>query len=596
MNEFINWEDLDTKKVRGKEKIRCPKCHDRRSDKRDKSLLINHNEGYGKCFYCEALTFKENEFKKNTHKYVDIKQEWRNYTNLSDKLVQWVRSERSIRQETLMHFGITEESHYQPAKQKDMNNIVFNYFEGDKLVNKKYRSPGKDFTQVKGGKPILYNLNSVIGEEECYIVEGEFDVLAMYEAGVSNVVSLPNGANDNDEYWINSEKYLSGIKKFIIGVDNDEKGVVIREKIAQRLGRYRCEFIEWEGKDANEDLKLGVLSKSINNRSKFPVGGTFDSEDLLDGVKALYKNGLPKTFYPKKECFGDFKEAMSFMRGQLVTSTGIPSHGKSNFCEWLTLNLVDDWDMKASFFSPEHSPIELHESTFIEKAVGKSFWGNHEERITEEDIERYTEWAKGRIYFTSSEGKFPTWDWIFDKFKEQMYAYGIDIFVIDAFNKLGFSKGQSGKEAIDSVLTKLTMFAQMNNVLILLVAHPTKMKKSEKGDGTYETPTLYDVSGSADFRNQTHGGFVVHRYFNENFTMITSLKNKFKFQGEIGKQVPFNYHIPSGRYYFVGQPVPTFDMTRGVETVEEEDIFADAGTSALQPNIDFDNSPDDMPF
>lgn len=595
MNEFIDWATLETRKVRGKEKIRCPNCDDRRTDKRDKSLLINHDEGYGKCFYCDALTFKEEEFRKNPHKYTEISQEeWRNYTNLSDKLVKWIRDERCIRQETLINFGITEEVHFQPAKNKNMNNIVFNYFEGERLVNKKYRSPGKDFTQVTGGKPILYNINSIIGEEEAYIVEGEFDVLALYEVGISNVVSLPNGANDNDEYWENSKQYLNGVKRFVIGTDNDEKGLLIRDKIAQRLGRFRCEFIEWESKDANEDLKLGVLSSTVRNRKKFPVGGTFDSEDLIDGVKDLHKYGLPKTFYPKKDCFGNFKDAMSFMRGQLITVTGIPSHGKSNFSEWLVLNLIDDWDMKASFFSPEHSPIELHETTFIEKAVGKPFWGDHRERITEEDIERYTEWAKQKIYFTSSEGRFPTWSWMFEKFEEQLYAYGIDIFVIDAFNKLGFDNGQSGKEAIDSALTRLTMFAQMNNVLIILVAHPTKMKKNERGDGTYETPTLYDVSGSADFRNQTHGGFVVHRYFNENYTLVTNLKSKFRFQGVIGESVAFNYDIPSGRYYFVGQPVPRFDMTRNGEEVEE-DIFESLGGNAIQPNFDFDNG-EEPPF
>jgi twinkle protein len=589
MNNFINWSELECKKVNGKEKIRCPNCDDLRSDKRDKSLLINHNEGYGKCFYCEALTFKESEYTKNEHKYAEVSQEWQNYTNLSDKLVQWVREDRGIRQETLIHFGITEEVKYQPAKQKELNNIVFNYFEGDKVVNKKYRSPGKDFTQVTGGKPILYNLNAIVGEDEAFIVEGEFDVLSLYEGGIKNVVSLPNGANDNDDYWINSKEYLKSIKRFIIATDNDEKGIVIRDKIAQRLGRYRCEFIEWKGKDANDDLLSGDLEASVNGRKPFPVGGTFNSEDLVDEVKSLYKNGLPNTIYPKHECFGDFRKIHSLMRGQVETVTGIPSHGKSNFSEWLVLNLINDWEMKASFFSPEHSPIALHETTFIEKAVGKPFWGK-EDRLTEADIDRYTEWAKQKIYFTSSEGKFPTWDWLLEKFKEQMYTYGIDIFVIDAFNKLAFAKGKSGKEAIDEVLTKLTLFAQMNNVIIILVAHPTKMRKTDQG--TYETPTLYDVSGSADFRNQTHGGLVVHRYFEEQFTMITSLKVKFKFQGEIGGQVPYNYHIPSGRYYLAGTLPPTFDMTRGNEPeVPEELIFNDA-PNALSPNIDFDNGSD----
>ena len=593
MNEFIKWSELETNKATGKEKIKCPRCSDSRTDKRDKSLLVNHNEGYGKCFYCEALTFKQSEYTKNERKYTEVSQEWQNYTNLSDRLVKWSSEVRKIRQETLMHFGVTEEIKYQPAKQKDINNIVFNYFEGEKLVNKKYRSPSKDFTQTTGGKPILYNINAVIGEDAVYIVEGEFDVFAMYERGIKNVVSLPNGANDNDDYWINSKEYLKNVKKFIIGTDNDEKGIITREKIAQRLGRYRCEFITWKGKDANDDLISGDLQYSVDGSKPFPVGGTFNSEDLEDEVKAFYRKGLPSTIFPKHECFGDFKKIHSLMRGQVETVTGIPSHGKSNFSEWLVLNLINDWDLKASFFSPEHSPIALHETTFIEKAVGKPFWGN-ENRITENDIERYTQWAKEKIYFTSSEGKFPTWDWLIEKFKEQMYTYGIDIFIIDAFNKLAFNKGESGKEAIDKVLTKLTLFAQMNNVIIMLVAHPTKMRKTDKG--TYETPTLYDVSGSADFRNQTHGGLVVHRYFEENFTMITSLKVKFKFQGEIGGQVPYSYDIPSGRYYLAGTIPPVFDMTKADEPNVPEELVFDSTISAISANIDFENGDNEVPY
>ena len=73
----------------------------------------------------------------------------------------------------------------------------------------------------------------------------------------------------------------------------------------------------------------------------------------------------------------------------------------------------------------------------------------------------------------------PTWDWILEKFKEQLFSYGIDIFVIDAFNKLILPKGNKLDE-INNVLTRLTSFAQMNNCLVLLVAHPTKMKKNEK--------------------------------------------------------------------------------------------------------------------
>ena len=36
----------------GRRKLRCPKCHDRRSDKRDKSLYVNLDHCVCVCFYC----------------------------------------------------------------------------------------------------------------------------------------------------------------------------------------------------------------------------------------------------------------------------------------------------------------------------------------------------------------------------------------------------------------------------------------------------------------------------------------------------------------------------------------------------------------
>ena len=85
MNEFIEWSTLELKKTSGSEKIRCPKCDNVRSDKRDKSLVIYHNNGIGRCFYCEALTFRDNEKNKRETKvnYTLPNQEWHNYTNLS---------------------------------------------------------------------------------------------------------------------------------------------------------------------------------------------------------------------------------------------------------------------------------------------------------------------------------------------------------------------------------------------------------------------------------------------------------------------------------------------------------------------------------
>jgi twinkle protein len=572
---FVEWNTLEFKKQTGKEKLRCPNCEDTRSDKKDKSLLVNHNDGYGKCFYCEALTFKT---KIETEvKYTLPSQDWKNHTKLSDAMVKFIEDKRKISQDTLVELGITEEKYYQPSAQKELNNTVFNYFEGETLVNKKYRSADKRFTQSTGGKSIFYNINSIIDSKECYIVEGEFDVLALTEIGIRNAISVPNGANDNDEYWKNSEKYLKSVEKFIIATDNDTKGNDLKDKIAHRLGRYRCEYIEWENKDANGDLIAGKLRSSVLDKKRFPVSGTFTVSDLKDDIFDLYEKGIPDTISPKKSCFGDLKNVFSMLKGHLCTVTGIPSHGKSNFTEWYTLNIVDDYNMKASFFSPEHDTI-MHQANFIQKAVGKPFYNDIQgmKKVTKEDINRYIEWANEKLYITMPEGgEVPTWDWILEKFKEQMITFGINIFVVDAFNKVLLPKGMNKKDAIDEVLTKLTSFAKFNNVIVFLVAHPTKMRKDESG--VYAVPDLYDVSGSSDFRNQTHDGFCVHRDFEAQTTTFYNLKTKMSFQGEIGKEVVFQYHLPTGRYFAEKQEVPLFDMTKGEtqEYVKSVDTFLD---------------------
>jgi twinkle protein len=601
MNKFIDWNTLDLKKVNGREKLRCPSCDDIRSDKKDKSLVVNHDGGFGKCFYCDSLTFKENASKVIDNSYTIPSQDWINYTNLSEGIVKYLES-RGISQRTANELGLSEENYFQPGINKNRLNIVFNYFEGDVVVNKKYRTSDKFFTQSTNGKSIFYNINSVINEKECYIVEGEFDVLAVHQVGIKNVISVPNGANDNDKYWLNSEKYLKNLEKFYIATDNDDKGNDLAEKIAQRLGRWRCERINFNGKDANEDLINGCLLQSLGNRTSYPVAGTHLVNDLISDINDLYDNGFPDTIYPKHRSFGNLKNVFSVMRGHLIVGTGIPSHGKSNFTEWYVLNLISDYDMKASFYSPEHHPFSLHHATFIQKIYGKNFFKDYDgvPRITKNEIERYKEWANDKIYLTAPDNSSsPTWGWLLERFKEQMFCYGIDIFVIDAFNKLEFDKSGNKLDQINEVLTKLTTFAQMNNVMIFLIAHPTKMKKNESG--IYESPTLYDVSGSADFRNQTHDGYCIYRNFGngvgEDYTTFTNLKTKMSFQGEIGAFAEFEYHIPSGRYYERGTECPTHCLIEKQEYIE--DIFEEEKEQLpfINPSDAFEKpSIDEIPF
>lgn len=544
---MINWNDIELKgKTSGQIKTTCPSCSHLRKQKTDPCLSVNIDKGAARCHHCDDISWRDNIESSIT--YNEPPQDWENHTNLSDKLVKWFKNERGISQDTLIANKITEEVHYIPAAQQEINCIVFNYFEGSKLVNKKYRDGRKRFTQISGAKKMFYGINSIMDSEECYIVEGEMDKLAMYEGGYTNCISVPNGAKDLNDIFQTCERFLKNIKTFIIAVDMDEAGKDLEMNLIKRLGKVNCKRVHFKGKDANDDLLSGDLDESIKNAMQYPIEGTFTAKDISVDFKKLYNEGLARPIKVNKEGWEDFDEAFSPLRGQLTAITGIPTHGKSSWLEWYVLNLIDTHNFKASFYSPEHLPMEVHHAALAEKVIGKPFYGDTmaQPRMTPHERDLYESWSSDKIFITTPEnGKIPDWDWILERFEEQVFRYGIDIFVIDAFNKIRRKNSDSIGE-ISEILARLTLFAQSHDILLFLVAHPRKMSME---DGMFAIPTLYDIKGSSEFYDQIHNGVCVYRYFNENYTKVIPQKVKFKHQGIANQEVNFQYCVPNGRFY-----------------------------------------------
>ena len=71
---------------------------------------------------------------------------------------------------------------------------AFPYYRNGELVNVKYRSLDKEFSQVPKAEKVLFGVDDCKGASEIIIVEGEMDKLALEEAGFRHVVSVPDGA------------------------------------------------------------------------------------------------------------------------------------------------------------------------------------------------------------------------------------------------------------------------------------------------------------------------------------------------------------------------------------------------------------------
>jgi len=531
------------KKSTGEEQHTCPECSESRKKKTVKCFSFNHDKQTGYCSHCNiTLVIKrEVEIKKEYKKPV-----WRNQTSLSTPVVSWFE-QRGITQQTLIEFKVTEGNEWMPQLTKEVNTIQFNYLRNNELINIKYRDGLKNFKLHKDSELILYNLDSIKESEIVIICEGEIDCMSIAQAGYKNVVSVPNGAGTgkiNLEYLDNCIEYFLNKKTILLATDDDLPGRNLQEQLAERLGKDRCYKIKFkDSKDANECLqKHGIqgIIEAIADKREFPLEGVFTIEDYSDEINDIYHKGLP---VGAKTQMSNLNKLISFHKGYFTTITGVPSHGKSDALDQITLDLSITSDWKGAFYSPENKPTSLHISKLARKLIGKSWWGDN--RITKAEIELVKGYLNDRFFFIKPEKDF-TLDTILAHVKQLVLRKGIDFFVIDAWNKLEHKYGGDENAYIGQSLDKLAVFCELNAVHLFIVAHPRKMLK-QKNTQRFEVPNLYDINGSANWFNKSDNGISIYRDFDSEVSQWYVQKVKFSHWGSTG-MCEFKYDLESGRF------------------------------------------------
>lgn len=535
----------------------CPECSsNRRKSKSEKCLEYYPDTNRAYCFHCNTTFFEYSPYRQ-TKEYV--RPEWKNITKLTDKAVRYFAS-RMISQDTLNEARVYSDTEFMPQFGKQIEVICFPYFRDNQLVNIKYRGPQKSFKMSSGAELILWNHDILKSEREVIITEGEMDALSFWTCGRKNVLSVPNGANNNLEYLDNSIHFFDSIDTVYIAVDNDSKGIVLRDELVRRIGAEKCKLVNFmDCKDANEFLqKYGGLElyTTVDTARYFPTKGVITVDDFYSDIIDLYEHGIQRGKTIGDENIDKF---ITWETGRLAIVTGIPGSGKSEFVDYvvLRLNLQHGW--KAAYFTPENYPLKFHYAKLYEKTIGKKFgrlYGN------EYDFDMAAEYIRENFFYILHENDF-TAESIIQTARMMVKTHGIKILVIDPYNKIEHKYTDTETQYISRFLDMLTSFAKINDVLIFLVAHPRKMQKN--ASGKYEVPSLYDISGSANFYNKTDYGMCVHRAVNDDNIMQNQLtvywqKIKFKHLGEQGiTEMKYNYN--NGRFETGDKDINAWDNT-----------------------------------
>lgn len=472
----------------------------------------------------------------------------------ADATVKYFEESRGISNNTLLRFKVTDSMEWMPKAKTEIPVICFNYYRKEELINIKFRGKNKDFLMTKNAELIFYNLDAIENETECFIVEGEIDCMSLHEAGIYNVVSVPNGAGVGQlklEYLDNCWGYFENKKKVVLMTDNDEPGLKLRDELARRIGYDKCFQVEYTNgcKDSNEVLvkhgKMALL-ECIDNAAQWPIHGLVSMDDMFTTVEQFYEQGYPKGYAAG---LGTFDDHLTFYPGQLTMVTGIPGSGKSEFVDWIMASLSKKcgWDWGICSFE---TPPEFHVTKLAEKFTDKSFAHrvDPDQRMNRQEFEYAIAMIDKHFHFINLSLIEVTMDGLIAKAEELVKRRGINGLLFDPWNCIEAKYGENETETkyVLTCLNKLIIFADKYKVHVFLVAHPTKLQK-DKQTGKYEIPTLYSISGSAHFFNRTHNGISIWRDFQSNVVDVYIQKVKWSWLGKLGN-ASFSFNPYTRKY------------------------------------------------
>jgi len=494
----------------------------------------------------------------------------------------WLRG-RGISDRTIERNRIT----FQRGKQAGTHVVCFWYFVDGRPVNVKYRTTDKRMFQEPDGMRVLYKIDDVRDQSWCIICEGEIDALSFEEAGFCNAVSVPDGAPSPSAKSFGTKfEFLDGwyyifapMDRIYIAVDSDVAGAVLREELVRRLGWERCYIVEYPDgcKDANDVLcryGVDVLRKCVESARRFPVDGAVPARVAFADLDMLYERDFPAS--PRVE-MGELDDYIRFLPGMLTVITGVPSSGKSTWLDQLLLHLYlysTDVVMRHAVFTPENKDLAIHQMRLVEQYTGMPFLPRYRQRyydaergcpsdpdkyLTPEVLRLAKEIIDDAFCYIHSPKDTLTIDDVLRAAEYWVEERGVRTLTIDPWNKIEHSYGiDEHLRYISRILNRLIAFAIDKKVHIFLVAHPRKMgayDTFEDGRRLYQRPSLYDISGSADFFNMADNGIIVHRTVLDSGEPVTEViidKVRHKFMGRPGV-VRYRFDAECQRFYpYVG--------------------------------------------
>lgn len=422
----------------------------------------------------------------------------------------------------------------------------------------KNSSSSRWISGTQGTIPI-YRLPELLGappDDLVLIAEGEKDCDRLASLGFV-VTTTPNGAGTK---WREADSQHFAGRCVAVIADDDEPGrrkaadtaaalkdvaavvgVVMLPNPNRIKGFDTSDFLDAGGSVA--DLKRIVESFYVPKLPPEMVSG----DELRERVLKLWETGDEPGVYAGWE---KLKNLYRPRLGEMTIVTGAPNAGKSTWLDDFALRVaVGDESPSGErsagwrwlIYSAEQFPPQRHASKLLQKLTGKPFNEGPTTRISREEIR--AAWPLIDRHFTILDPSFTgcNLDRILEVAHEINAKRGLEGLILDPFNVISATsrtKQSSEHEFINEMLVKLRVFAQSERMHIVVVAHPTKLKR-EEGETEYPVVRPWDISGSGHWFNHADAIVSVWRAMRDEERVLRGEVEihvqKIRFQPECGQ-------------------------------------------------------------
>ena len=325
------------------------------------------------------------------------------------------------------------------------------------------------------------------------------------------------------------------------------------------------------------------INEDIYNLEIKPKDVVF-GEDVKQEALSIYSNGYESamsTFIPQVDMHFKWK------KGEITLLSGIGNYGKSTFLKYLILMQVMHEGKKFALFSPEDNPAAEFYHDFVEMYLGQNCTPLNPLRPSQNEYERIYDFISKHIFYIYPKSVSPTPEYIKERFLELLIKEKIDGCIIDPFNQLTNdynSHGGRSDKYLEFILSDFARFAQTNQTLFLIVAHPKLMRK-EAGSLNYPEPDVFDIADGAMWNNKMDNILIYHRPERGSDPLAPTCSmssKKIRRQKIVGQLGTLNFELSrtSRRYLFDGRD-PMQELLNEMIMLENSQV------SQLQNNADF---------